>query len=139
MKPIINLILLFYSFICFSQIDSLNFYYQKKDFRKAIYYGEKLERDSDFIKNKLNLITIKSNNGVMYNLIGEYNQASKKFEDVLLLMNNEPSISNLEISIIKKQAARNLEVLGEFTKAKKLINESLEIFKLNKKVLLDIL
>lgn len=111
--------------------DSLNFYYKKKDYQKALIFGEKLELNSGIIKNKLNLIAIKSNNGVMYHSIGEFKLASKKFDEALLLAKDENRITNLEIAIVKKQASRNLKELRDFAKAKKLVNEALDFYKSN--------
>lgn len=132
MKKII--FLLFISTICFGQneVDSLSYYYNKGEYKKALLFGEKLELNPDIIKNKLNLLSVKSNNGVMYYQIGDFFLAKNKFEEALFLANIESGISNLEIAIIKKLTARNLKELQEFSKASVLINESLDYFKLKK-------
>lgn len=133
MKLKLLILFTFLSKVSFSQIDSLNYYYKENNLIKALEFGERLELDLDLISDKRNLASIKSNNGVMYYSIGEFQKANKKFDEALIICEEIEEISSTEKAIVKKQASRNLKELGELERAKKLIIESIEIFKSNRK------
>ena len=130
---IIIVLISFITISSFSQsnLDSLNYYYKKNNLIKALEFGERLELDLDLISDKRNLASIKSNNGVMYYSIGDFQKANKKFDEALIICEEIEEISSTEKAIVKKQASRNLKALGELERAKKLIIESIEIFKTN--------
>lgn len=132
---IIIVLISFITISSFSQsnLDSLNYYYKENNLIKALEFGERLELDLDLISDKRNLASIKSNNGVMYYSIGEFQKANKKFDEALVICEEIEEISSTEKAIVKKQASRNLKELGELERAKKLIIESIEIFKSNRK------
>ena len=116
-----------------SNLDSLNYYHEKNNFVKALEFGERLELEKDLINDKRNLASLKYNNGVKYYSIGEFHKANKKFDEALIICEEIKEISSTEKAIVKKQASRNLKELGQLERAKKLVNESLEIFKSNRK------
>lgn len=108
-------ILLFITISSYSQsnLDSINYYYKKNNLIKALEFGERLELELNSSNNQRNLASVKSNNGVMYYSIGEFQKANKKFNEALIICDEVKEISSTEKAIVKKLASRNLKELGD--------------------------
>ena len=130
-KVFLSFFVLFLSEVVIGQnsVDSLYYYEGKRDFQKAIYFGEIVK--GDLIKNhdEESLIVVSNNLGVYYYTLGYFQKAENQFKEALELQKNKHGVESFNFALIQKHASKNYRALGEFDKAEKFINNAISIFK----------